>query len=75
MNKLTVFFIDAYATQPDKIQTTDIRTTANIAKTVPKFHTVHQHTAYHLSLGSDREWLLERDLLCERLCGERDLEP
>lgn len=54
---------------------TDIRTT-NIA--VPKFHIMYQHTAYRLSLESDRERLgerlLERDLLCERLRGERDLE-
>lgn len=78
MNKLTIFFIDTYATQPDKVQTTDIRTTANTEKTVPKFQLIYQHTAYRLSLESDRERLgerlLERDLLCERLRGERDLE-
>jgi hypothetical protein len=44
MNKLTIFFLDAYATQPDKIQTTDIRTTANIAKTVTKIpHNISAH--------------------------------
>ena len=50
----------------------------NIAKTVPKFHIIYQHTPYRLSLESDRERLgerlLERDLLCDRLRGERDLE-
>ena len=50
----------------------------HIAKTVPKFHIIYQHTPYRLSLESDRERLgerlLERDLLCDRLRGERDLE-
>jgi len=55
-----------------------LKTTANIAKTIPKFHIIYQHTPYRLSLESDRERLgerlLERDLLCDRLRGERDLE-
>lgn len=55
-----------------------IQTTANTATTVPKVHIFDQHNAYRLSLESDRERLgerlLERDLLCERLRGERDLQ-
>jgi hypothetical protein len=50
----------------------------NTATTVPKVLTLHQHTAYRLSLESDRDRLGERlldcDLLCERLRGECDLE-
>ena len=51
---------------------------SNTATTVPRVHTSYQYTAYRLSLESDRERLGERllecDLLCERLRGERDLE-
>ena len=49
-----------------------------LQKLSQKFHIIYQHTAYRLSLESDLERLgerlLERDLLCERLRGERDLE-